>query len=262
MNRNHETFQTDKEFWESFWLDKNLSSKELLEEVASAIRSKYILEGLPSEGLILDAGCGNGKWDFLLSTHGNRVIGFDYALNTLQRNRAMAQEHKFSCFFLGGNVINLPIENGIFDGYLSIGLWEHFRAEEQSKLALEAFRVLRPGGIIVIDVPNLYSPWTITRKMRHYIRQRLKQYSLWQSNMSKSQLTHLCENSGFETILCINCDVGSSFKRALYLEIPVIKKIIPNPFYWMRGLFYWVAKKTENVFPHIGYDTIYIGRKP
>jgi SAM-dependent methyltransferase len=262
VNDKKQDHPSDIEFWESVWMAKNLSHEQLLNNVSGAVRSQHIIKALPQNGLILDAGCGDGKWEFYLSAQSYHMIGVDYTIDTLQRNQKTTHDHQYSCKFLCADISNFPIRSNSINGYLSIGVWEHFQTEEQVNLASEAFKILQPGGIIVIDVPNSFSPWTITRKIKSSYRKYKGLHNLWQRNMSKKSLTNLCESVGFETIRCINCDVQASFKLAFLLKRPRILKIVPNPFYFVRNSLLNLATKLEDIFPGIGYDTIYIGRKP
>ena len=51
-------------------------------------------------------------------------------------------------------VDHLPFKDATFDTVLSTEVWEH--VEDADKAAAETFRVLRPGGRLIITVPFLY----------------------------------------------------------------------------------------------------------
>lgn len=99
---------------------------------------------------MLEAGCGLGAWVYLLRKEGFDIIGIDFSLQTIRRLR-----QAMPGFPVGvGDVTALPYHSAEFDAYVSLGVVEHF--EEGPHLPLrEAYRVLRPGGLIFLSVPYM-----------------------------------------------------------------------------------------------------------
>jgi SAM-dependent methyltransferase len=54
-----------------------------------------------------------------------------------------------------GSLAALPYEAGSFDRALCLDVLEHLAYEDQPKALAELFRVLRPGGELLVSVPNL-----------------------------------------------------------------------------------------------------------
>src|SRR6185295_12806745 len=52
-------------------------------------------------------------------------------------------------------VTALPFEAGTFDRTLCLDVLEHLQYEEQPRALAELHRVLRPGGELLVSVPNL-----------------------------------------------------------------------------------------------------------
>ncbi|MBN1140493.1 MAG: class I SAM-dependent methyltransferase [Deltaproteobacteria bacterium] len=129
---------------------------------------KLLLEYLaPVAGeRILDAGCGTGIFttDFLVT--GARVVGMDISAAMLEvasrKAKGMGREKDFLA--VTGNILDLPFLDGYFDKVISNTALE-FIADGEKALR-ELFRVLKPGGVLVIATLNRLSPWAEERTRR------------------------------------------------------------------------------------------------
>ncbi|HET7217522.1 MAG TPA: class I SAM-dependent methyltransferase [Vicinamibacterales bacterium] len=98
------------------------------------------LDRLPPSTHVLDAGCGEG---ILVSEYASRL-----AIEGLDAN--YTSEH-----VRAGSVTALPYDDSSFDRALCLDVLEHLPYDDQQRALSELRRVLRPGGEVLISVPNL-----------------------------------------------------------------------------------------------------------
>ncbi len=107
---------------------------------------------LASGKIILEAGCGCGKWIKPLYDKGELIYGIDFCLTGLNIVRRKMPD----AAIVQGDVKYLPYGNKRFDIILSWGVIEHFFEAKDISLALhEAHRCLTNQGYLLIWVPYL-----------------------------------------------------------------------------------------------------------
>ncbi|KAA8522526.1 hypothetical protein F0562_013113 [Nyssa sinensis] len=123
------------------------------------------LDSLPSGSLVLDAGCGNGKY---LGLNPNCFfIGCDISAPLV--NICANRGHEV----VVADAVNLPYRTGYVDAAISIAVLHHLSTESRRKKALdELVQVVKKGGLILITVwaveqedRSLVNKWTtLTQK--------------------------------------------------------------------------------------------------
>jgi SAM-dependent methyltransferase len=98
--------------------------------------------------LVLDAGCGMGRYARIAAESGATVIGMDLSWAvSAARDLAMDRD---SGRFVRGDLLRPPLVDGAFDHIYSLGVLDHTPDPRAAFLAL--VRLLRPGGRIVVWV--------------------------------------------------------------------------------------------------------------
>ena len=95
------------------------------------------------------------------------------------------------------DVRRLPFGDDSFDGIYSMGTIEHF-AESEAALA-EMIRVLRPGGRLVLGVPNRHDPFGRPMLVAALSRFGLYAYG-FEKSYSRRQLREMLQRSGAEVV--------------------------------------------------------------
>ena len=102
----------------------------------------------PPGGRVLEVGCGNGKTAVALAKRGYRVTGMDFSQKAIDICRELILDADFVC----ASVLNIPFENGSFDGISAFHVLEHRTDEELDRASEELYRVMRNGGYILVKI--------------------------------------------------------------------------------------------------------------
>lgn len=134
--------------WEEEWREGSFEQALAFCEV-DPLRPLFDEYARPGSRM-LEGGCGQGQYVAYYASRGVNVVGLDFATETLTRLRSGYPQLPLCA----GDVARLPFQNASFDLYYSGGVVEHFESGAEPAL-LESYRVLRPGGVLLISVPYL-----------------------------------------------------------------------------------------------------------
>jgi ubiquinone/menaquinone biosynthesis C-methylase UbiE len=110
---------------------------------------------------ILDVGCGaNFHYDSFLAEMGKHPICVDFAMSFL---RFAPKDARIR--LVQADATLLPFVQSTFDGVICSETIEHI--ERDDAVIGEIARVLRPGGILVITVPNLWNASRLLEMVKH-----------------------------------------------------------------------------------------------
>lgn len=175
--------QATSSFWDEHWQSqKNLSSTKIRKTQStfvSQITKRYMK---PSDGLLLEGGCGNGQHVAALVNNGYQCIGVDFAQQTIESTQIDMPDLDVRL----GDVHSLNFDDNSFAGYWSLGLIEHFW-DGYTSIVCEMSRVLKSGGYLFVTCPYM-SPLRIYKSRHNY-------YPIWTSAVEPDDFYQFALNS-------------------------------------------------------------------
>lgn len=211
---------TNAQFWDEHW-KTNLTKEAFLQYQQGYLSffEKIFEKYLPRTGRILEAGCGIGQYVMALRFRGYDCEGVDWSGLTIDKVVGLFPDLPVR----KGDVTQLDIPEGHYQGYISLGVVEHRQAGPGPFLA-EAARVLSTGGVMLISVPYFHS----LRKLKA----RLGLYSgstqgldFYQYAFTTREMEEILTNSGFRVIERYPYDLYKSLKD----EIPILRRVLEMP---------------------------------
>ena len=239
----------DEHYWYEYW--KTCLTPEYYASAEAASLEKdelgrVFLKYVRPEGLHLEAGCGAGYWVAALRHRGFSIEGIEYVRNLVELVHTVNPQLPVQ----RGNALAIDRPDNFYDSYLSIGVVEH-RVEGPEPFLQEAYRVLKPGGTLVIAVPHL----GITRKFKNRVYlydSRRPKLPFFQYGFSRKEFTDILRNAGFSIT-----HVQPIYAHRLLLEelagyswltsrVPLIRWLAERLFYkWDGHMLLVVAQKPE-----------------
>src|SRR5688500_4545224 len=111
--------------------------------------------------VVLEAGCGAGRFTELLLAAGARVVATDLSVAVEANYENCAQRDAY--FVCQADLRTLPVRPGSFDIVLCLGVIQHTPSPEESIGALASY--VKPGGMLVIDHYSYDYPLTLSRRV-------------------------------------------------------------------------------------------------
>src|SRR3954468_9908940 len=124
-------------------------------EFSFATQKRIALELLPQRmERVLDAGCGPAVMAPDLLARADEYWGTDLSAQMIAHGRARMENHprQDRCHLSVADAEALEFPGGFFDAIVSLGMLEYLVSHERA--LAEMFRMLRPGGMAVLAVPN------------------------------------------------------------------------------------------------------------
>ena len=160
-----------EEYYNKFNEEKRLDSRHGQVEFITSMKyiHKYIdTEVSPADFKILDIGAGTGRYSVALAEEGFDVT----AVELVKYNLGILKKKNSSVKAMQGNALKLKkLADDTFGLTLLFGPMYHlFGFEDKKKALLEAKRVTKPGGVILVAYcMNEYSVLTYAFKERHVL---------------------------------------------------------------------------------------------
>lgn len=183
---------------ESHWWYRGLRERVIVE-----------CEGSVGEGTtILDVGCGGGGTMVALRSRfpSARIVGIDFSPLAIFHTARKGGGH-----LVYGNINDLPFADGTFDVIAALDVLYHAAVDEKRALQ-ELLRVLRPAGIVIVNVPAFEWLRSDHDKVIHTARR-----------YTTGRLRAKATEAGFEVVRC-------GYRNSLLFPLMLVERLIRKVF--------------------------------
>lgn len=222
---------------------QDINSKRLFD--LSRNRYAFAKELLPvseSNLVLLDVGGGAGEFTSIARNKGYKTFLADG--NSLSIENEINRGFDASIIDLNMGLPGIP--NQKFDAVVCLDVIEHIVPAEQ--LIQEIFRVLKPGGFLIISTPNF---GYLIDRFHYMLGYDVKEEGYHYRFFTRIKLTHLLEKAGF-TIESTN-SIGSALGINLMLRLLTLGKLrLPHfsvhPMFesWLASTFVYRCRRTDS----------------
>ena len=182
---------SEKHHWEAFWE----ASQDIQDvyDTGGRVVAALLAHLEPRGARVLEVGAGSGRDSIMLRERGAEVWVVDYSPTALaligaQTSRGMLQR-------VCGNAFQMPFPDATFDAVFHQGLLEHFR--NPLDLLRENARILRPGGVLLVDVPQRWHYYT---PLKHALIAVDRWFAGWETEFSIGELRGMLCRVGLQPV--------------------------------------------------------------
>ena len=205
------------------------------------MKFNFIKEKIVRSANHLDLACGAGTFLGMISNPKSKQIGIDISFS--QVREASLRHARSNRIFLQSDVTDLPFSESTFETVSAVELIEHLITDVIDKTLEESFRVLKPGGTLILSTPNYNSLIWIIEPMIgwfsevSYEDQHITKYN--RKSLLKALQTH-----GFEDISVQGFMFSAPFLAFLGWNFPEkIAKLEPEILVNRFGLLLYASAK-------------------
>jgi len=180
-----------------------------------------IISNLHKGARIIELGCGTAIDIGILS---EKFIEYDFYATDLSKNAAKLAarvsrkfQSRFNVFV--SDIRNLPFADNVLDLIFSQGVLEHFI--DPMPVFTEQVRTLRPGGYLIVNVPQKYTGYTLFKHSR--IKKGTWDLG-WEQEFSSKQLSAFGRDINLTEIEVLGYSYWKSWKEPVFVMRDLVDK--------------------------------------
>lgn len=182
-----------EEHWNRFWTER--ADIDAVYPTDGRVVEMIEAEGPVAGKRVMEVGAGSGRDSVRLAAAGATTVILDYSMPSLETARRVAEREGVRPHFVRADALRLPFRDGTFDVVFHQGLLEHFR--DPRPLLLENVRVLAPGAILLVDVPQRFHLYTVGK---HVLIALGKWFAGWETEFTIGELERLMRGAGVSIV--------------------------------------------------------------
>ncbi|MCK5785725.1 MAG: class I SAM-dependent methyltransferase [Candidatus Sabulitectum sp.] len=182
---------SERSHWDRFW-ERERDLSEIYDNddrIRVEVRKRLSLQNM----LTLEVGAATARDSVALAEDGALPVALDYSHAALKLARAAATEKEKTLFLVCGDANALPFKADTFDLVFHQGVMEHFK--DTDPMTDECIRVTKPGGDILVDVPQTFHIYTVIKKTLIALN---AWFAGWETQYTEKQLSSYLREHGIE----------------------------------------------------------------
>ena len=134
-------------FTNGFFYQKNKNKKITIPNID--------LKRANKRDLLLDIGCGWGRWCFSASKKNYLPVGVDTYLDLLLAAKRYSEENNIDAFFIYADALNLPFKKNKFNTIFSFSVFQHFPKKDFFSVLKNTKNILKKNGLFKFQIMNI-----------------------------------------------------------------------------------------------------------
>jgi SAM-dependent methyltransferase len=173
---------------------------------------------------IAEAGCGEAFFSLALACSGVKVNALDISAQLIDRLNKLKNEIREIDDYITFEVGDVFLIEGNYDLLFNHGVMEHWEKEDRKKVFQVFYKVIRPGGYLIVAVPNLESKF-----LNLSLNKKINVPKMY--DISRASLINELQDLEFDIVETGSSFVGPGFhqwcNKILIWPILIVKTIYP-----------------------------------
>ena len=126
----------------------------------------------PGDGkTLVDIGCSWGRWSIAAARAGFAPVGTDVHIDALAAAARVSRQLGARANFFCSDAEHLPFPSGSVDFVFSYSVLQHLDKSKVRRIFQEISRILQPGGVCRIQLPNAYGLLSVAQQLKRGFRE-------------------------------------------------------------------------------------------
>jgi SAM-dependent methyltransferase len=121
--------------------------------------------------LLVDVGCGWGRWTIAAARAGFRPVGLDVHIDALAAGIRVSRQMDVRADYVCSDVDRLPFQTASVDFVFSYSVLQHLEKSVVVRFFREVSRVLKPKGVCLVQLPNVFGLHNMLQQAKRGFRE-------------------------------------------------------------------------------------------